>query len=97
VTCFAVILEHADAWDTSRGMREQDGWDEHAAFMDALVDDDFVVLGGPLGDGLRVLLVVEADAEDAVEARLAADPWWSMGLLRLADIQTWQVLLSAPA
>lgn len=97
MTCFAVILEHADAWDPSRGLREQDAWDEHAAFMDALVDDGFVVLGGPLGDDSRVLLVVEADGEDAVEARLAADPWWSMGLLRLADIQPWQVLLRAPA
>ena len=97
MTCFAVILEHADAWDASRGLREQDAWDEHAAFMDALVDDGFVVLGGPLGDDRRVLLVVEADAEDAVAARLAADPWWSMGLLRLVDIQPWQILLGTPA
>ena len=61
------------------------------------VDDGFVVLGGPLGDDRRVLLVVEADAEDAVAARLAADPWWSMGLLRLVDIQPWQILLGTPA
>jgi hypothetical protein len=32
-------------------MREQDAWDEHAAFMEALVDDGFVVLGGPIGEG----------------------------------------------
>ena len=29
-------------------MREQDGWDEHARFMNGLVDDGFIVLGGPL-------------------------------------------------
>jgi hypothetical protein len=29
-------------------MREQEGWDEHARFMDALVDDGFVLLGGSL-------------------------------------------------
>jgi hypothetical protein len=39
------------AWDHSRERREQAGWDEHAAFMDALADEGFVVLGGPIGDG----------------------------------------------
>jgi hypothetical protein len=39
------------AWDHSRGRREQDGWDAHAAFMDALAEESFVVLGGPIGEG----------------------------------------------
>jgi hypothetical protein len=34
-------------------MREQDDWDAHAGFMDGLVDDGFVLLGGPVGDGMR--------------------------------------------
>jgi len=42
-------------------MREQEKWAEHAAFMDALADDGFVILGGPLGDGTEVLLIVDAD------------------------------------
>jgi hypothetical protein len=32
-------------------MREQDCWDEHATFMDALADEGSVILGGPLGEG----------------------------------------------
>ena len=31
---------------TGRDMREQDGWDEHAKFMDGLVDEGFILLGG---------------------------------------------------
>jgi hypothetical protein len=44
---FAVTLVNGPRYDESRPRREQDGWDEHAAFMDALVDDGFVILGGP--------------------------------------------------
>src|SRR3954451_20865718 len=72
---FAVVLEHGPAWDDTRGLREQDGWDEHAAFMDALIDDGFIVLGGPLGDGRRVLFAVAAADEAAIRAPLGPDPW----------------------
>ena len=41
---FAVRLVHGPGWDASRPIRKQDGWDEHAAFMDGLVDDGFIVL-----------------------------------------------------
>jgi hypothetical protein len=95
---YAVILEHGPEWDDSRSLREQDAWDEHAAFMDALVDDGFIVLGGPIGDGSRVLHAVFADAPDAIRARLDADPW-SGSRLRIASIEPWTVLLdgrSAP-
>ena len=37
-------------------------WDEHAAFMNALVDDGFVVLGGPLGDEGKILLIIKAQS-----------------------------------
>jgi hypothetical protein len=36
------------------------GWDAHASFMDALVEDGTVVLGGPVGDGSEVLLAIAA-------------------------------------
>jgi hypothetical protein len=74
VAVFAVTEVAGPNWDASRPRREQVGWDEHAAFMDALVDDGVVVLGGPIGDGERVLLVVEAADEREVEARFARIP-----------------------
>jgi hypothetical protein len=86
------------AWDHSRGRREQAGWDRHAEFMDALAEEGFVVLGGPVGegDGDAVLLVIDADSEDEIRARLAEDPW-PEELLTIEKIRPWSVLLRAPA
>jgi hypothetical protein len=43
---FLVRLARGPAWDHSQPRRGQLGWDEHAAFMDALVEEGFVILGG---------------------------------------------------
>ena len=93
VTYFAVLRERGPAWDHSRPLTEQQRWDEHAAFMNALTDDGFVVLGGPLGDGNTTLLIVRAENEEAIHERLAADPWTPMRLLRAARVEPWQILL----
>jgi hypothetical protein len=74
-------------------MREQERWAEHAAFMDALAEEGFVLLGGPLGEGLRFLLIIVTDSEEAIATRFAADPWTPMGMLRIAKIERWQILL----
>jgi hypothetical protein len=90
---FAVTMAHGPGWDTARGIREQVAWDEHAAFMDGLVDDGFVILGGPIGDRQRVLLTIEAVDEPAIRARLAADPWVVMGLLEIGAVEPWALWL----
>jgi len=70
---FAVRLVHGPGWDPSRPTRVQDGWDEHAAFMDGLVDDGFVILGGPVGDdGEQTLHVVEA-ADETISRRASPE------------------------
>jgi uncharacterized protein YciI len=75
-------------------MREQKRWRDHAEFMDGLAAEGFVVLGGPWGEGeKRFLLVFDADKEEAVKARLEDDPWTQMGLLRIAEIERWEILL----
>jgi hypothetical protein len=48
---FAVRTVHRSGWDPRRPMREQDAWDDQAAFMNGLAADGFVILGGPLGLG----------------------------------------------
>jgi uncharacterized protein YciI len=74
-------------------MREQEGWDEHARFMDALVDDGFILLGGPLENGRDVLHVVEAPSAEAVHERLAEDNWTQDGKLETVGVEAWTVLL----
>jgi hypothetical protein len=92
---FAVRLVHGPGWNSSRQIRDQAGWDEHAAFMDGLVDDGFVILGGPVGDGERTLHLVEAVDENEITTRLAGDPWASAGLLRIGTIERWALWLDS--
>jgi uncharacterized protein YciI len=92
---YAVTRVHGPSWDDSSSLREQEKWDEHAAFMDALTEEGFVVLGGPVGEG-HVLLIVDAESEGEIEARLAADLWAPMELLRTVKIERWEIPLGDP-
>ncbi len=90
---FLVLLSRSGPeWDPSRPMEEQSGWPAHAAFMDSLVDSGFIVLGGPLADGRRVVHAVEAESEDAIRATLAGDPWSETHLL-IDAIEPWTIRL----
>jgi hypothetical protein len=93
---FVVERRSGPEWDAHRPLEEQSGWDEHAAFMDGLVDEGFVVLGGPLADEHRVILVVEAASEDHVRATLARDPW-SESHLVVASVDSWTIRLDGRA
>jgi uncharacterized protein YciI len=93
VANFAVRLIHGRGWDPSRPIREQDDWDEHAAFMDGLVGDGFLILGGPVGDGHETLHVIEAADENDIRRRLAKDPWAVADLLRIGAIEPWALWL----
>ena len=94
---FMVTREPGPSWDRSRPMREQDNWDAHASFMDGLVDDGFVLLGGPVGDGTLFLHIIEADSEREVKDRLAEDPWTPARRLRTASIEPLEILLGRAA
>jgi uncharacterized protein len=85
-------------WDHTTGRRQQRGWDEHAEFMEALVEQGFVVLGGPIGegDGEDALLIVDAAGEDDVRSRLDGDPW-SGTILVIESVEPWQVWLGDAA
>jgi uncharacterized protein len=91
---FLVRLVNGPAFDPSRPRREQDLWDEHAAFMDDLVEDGVVVLGGPVGqvDSEDVLLVVDVADEAEIRDRLAADPW-ANEILQIESVRPWSVWL----
>jgi uncharacterized protein YciI len=74
-------------------MREQDGWDEHARFMDGLVDEGVILLGGPLEGDRETMHIVQADSEEAIRERFATDPWWVNGMLRPVRIERWTIVL----
>jgi hypothetical protein len=91
---FVVIQEQGPQWDNKRVMRDQKGWDEHAVFMDALAEEHFVMLGGPLHYSKhRAMLIVNAPKKAVLRQRLAEDPWVRGGVLRNLEIYPWEVLL----
>src|SRR5439155_7130102 len=92
VAMFHVILRQSGPqFDRARPLEQQSDWPAHAAFMDRLVEQGFIVLGGPLGDG-RVVHAVDADSEDAVRATFARDPWSGSHLV-VDAIDPWTIRL----
>src|SRR5207253_7160690 len=79
----------------SKGTREQPFWDEHAAFIDQLVAEGFIMMGGPLIDKGGSLLIVSAKDENEVRAKLQNDPWCEKGILKLDSVTRWQIFIEA--
>jgi uncharacterized protein YciI len=99
VSYFAVVREAGPTWTHGGGIGDQPALGDHAAFMDGLADDGFVVVAGPLAgteDGrLRVLLVVDAASEAEIRDRLADDPWAQAERLVIASVESWNLLVGA--
>jgi len=89
---FAVVNESGPAWNPSRSRRDQEKWTEHAAYIDALAEEGFFLLVGPLSP-TKSLLIINADSERAAATRLEEDPWRKMGILRVLSIEPWEVLV----
>ena len=90
---FHVVLRRSGPqWDTSRPLEEQSDWPAHASFMNGLVDEGFIVLGGPLADEHRVVHAVEAVSEDDIRATFARDPWSETHLV-VDTIDPWTIRL----
>ena len=90
---FLVVLHRSGPkYQHGRPLEEQSQWTAHAEFMDGLVDDGFIVLGGPLSDDYRVVHAIEAESEDAVRTTLARDPWSGSHLV-VDSIEPWTIRL----
>ncbi len=90
---FLVVLTRSgEDYDHSRPLEAQLRFAEHAEFMDGLVADGLMILGGPLSDEQRVVYALEARTEEDVRERLAQDPWWGSHL-ELASIDPWTIRL----
>jgi uncharacterized protein YciI len=93
---FLVVLRRSGPdYDLAKPLEEQPGWEEHAAFMDGLVDEGVIVLGGPLADEVRTAHAVRAGSEGEVRSRFARDPWSGSHLV-IESIEPWTIRLAAP-
>jgi len=91
---FAVLRSRGPAWDDARALDEQQEWRAHADFMDALYDEGFALLVGPLEGTREALLIVQASDAEEVRNRLARDPW-SGHLLTTTQIARWTLRLGS--
>jgi uncharacterized protein YciI len=79
--------------DFSKDTRQQPFWDEHAAFIDQLVENGFILMGGPLVDEGGSLLIINAEDESEVKETLKNDPWMQHGILKLESVKRWQIFI----
>ena len=90
---FIVMSTAGSNRDHAQGTRDQPYWDEHAAFIDNLIEEGFIVLGGPLPDEGGAVLVVRANSEAEVRDRLGPDPWYVHGILALQSVRRWDIFI----
>jgi uncharacterized protein YciI len=90
---FHVVLRRSGPeYDLSKPLEEQSRWRDHADFMDGLVAEGFIVLGGPLADEYRNVHVVDAESEQEVRDTFARDPW-SGSHLEVDAVDPWTIRL----
>ena len=78
---------------TSGRVDEQPGWDEHAAYIDDLIERGIFVMGGPLADNSGSLSLLENVDEAAARELVAADPFVGNGVFVLDDVVEWNVFV----
>jgi uncharacterized protein len=89
---YAVTTEKGSRWDHRRSIREQDAWEEHAAFADDLVQRGVIILGGPIGGSENdiALLAVHAPSEAELRTVFSCDPWILNEVFRIKDVRSWE-------
>jgi uncharacterized protein YciI len=92
---FVVISSAGPNRDRSKRTRQQPLWDMHAAFIDQLVAEGFIWMGGPLVDEGGAMLIVNANDEDEVRKKLKDDPWYEQGILKLESVKRWEIFIDA--
>jgi len=92
VPLYLVAYSPGPDWEASKPRRDQAGWGAHGEFMDALVAQGVVILGGPL-DEERAMLVAHQPDATRLRARLAEDPWYDR-VLMIEEIAEWSLWLA---
>jgi uncharacterized protein YciI len=99
VSLFAVSREAGPTWTEGKGAFDQEGVNEHAAFMNGLVDEGLIVAAGPLAGTdsgrIRVLLIADASNANEVVELLARDPWEQTKRIQTATIESWTLFAGA--
>ena len=75
----------------SGAVDDQPGWDEHAAFIDDLIERGIFVMGGPFADNSGSFSVLENLGEAEARELVLRDPLVANGVFELEDVRAWNV------
>jgi uncharacterized protein len=78
---------------TSGNVDEQPGWDEHAAYIDELIERGIFVMGGPLADNSGSVSLLEGVDEAEARELTASDPFVANGVFELDDVHEWNIFV----
>jgi uncharacterized protein YciI len=78
------------AW-ASGPPEDQPGWDEHAEYVDDLIERGIFVMGGPFSDYSGSHTLLENVTEDEARELVLQDPFVANGVFELEDVRAWNV------
>jgi uncharacterized protein YciI len=78
---------------TSGTVDEQPGWNEHAAYIDDLIERGIFVMGGPLADQSGSLSLLENVSESEARELIAQDPFVANGVFELEELRAWNIFV----
>lgn len=78
---------------TTGSVDEQPGWDEHAAYIDDLIERGIFVMGGPLSDQSGSLSLLENVTEQEARELIAQDPFVANGVFELEEVCSWNIFV----
>jgi len=92
----ALFLQPGPNWNPTKGVREQEYWDDHARFVDDLFERGVIMLAGPFApEGTGALVILNAASIEEARAIYSTDPWAHKEILQLADAKEWTIFLDA--
>ena len=92
---FVVIRTRGSAWREDLPLESQPEWPAHAAFMDALAAEGVAILVGPIEGTQDALIIARAHNAQELVARMEADPWSPMDMLRTTRVAPWQLRIGS--
>ncbi|WP_305097202.1 YciI family protein [Croceibacterium aestuarii] len=93
---YVALVERTEKWDRSKPAFEQEGFAEHAAYMEALEKSGMIAMAGLLAESELVLFVMRANDIDEVRAGFAGDPMQQSGLARVIRLEEAQFRIGTP-
>lgn len=91
-----VVFRHPGSkWDSSKPVREQPLWDDHARFMDSLFNGGHIILAGPFVDASGAMVILASGSVEEAQTMLRNDPWALLDILVTGEVKEWMIFLDA--